>query len=263
MSSILDALKRAEQESANDREPKTPWPAPLSAQSSSRQSSTRRWWVPLGIVVLLCAVGVVLWQTRQPDTSRPAASFKAVPSSPTTHDNAPLSAAQEPNSNLPITETMQVRTTKTTIETAAPIAEVQPVIPQKISSPDARLPTTPMVQPPPLPLENAQPLTVIPEPEPVMVPPAAPIRRSVEITDAERQLQTGPPDRDKTFRNDPRIDLQALVWAPQAAERFVVINNRLVKEGGTVDNIVVVRINQDDVLLSEESDRWHEKFKVR
>ena len=51
--------------------------------------------------------------------------------------------------------------------------------------------------------------------------------------------------------------------APEAAARFVVINNRLIKEGGSVDNIVVVRINPDDVLLSEGSDRWNEEFKVR
>jgi len=53
------------------------------------------------------------------------------------------------------------------------------------------------------------------------------------------------------------------VWAPEAAARFVVINNHLIKEGGTIDNIVVVRINPDDVLLAEGSDRWHEAFKIR
>ena len=67
----------------------------------------------------------------------------------------------------------------------------------------------------------------------------------------------------KTFRNDPRIDLQALVWAPDAAARFVIINNRLIKEGGSVDNIVVVQINRDDVQLADGSDRWYEEFKVR
>ena len=70
-------------------------------------------------------------------------------------------------------------------------------------------------------------------------------------------------ENDKTFRNDPRIELQALVWAPEAASRFVVINNRLIKEGGSFDNIVVVRINRDDVLLTEGADRWHERFKIR
>ena len=72
-----------------------------------------------------------------------------------------------------------------------------------------------------------------------------------------------PEQRNKNYRSDQRIELQALVWAPEAAARFVVINNRLIKEGGSIDNITVVRINRDDVLLSEGSDRWHEEFKIR
>jgi hypothetical protein len=79
------------------------------------------------------------------------------------------------------------------------------------------------------------------------------------ISDQSPDMQ----NENKQFRNDPRIELQALVWAPDAASRFVVINNRLVKEGGSFDNIVVVKINRDDVLLSEGADRWYEKFKVR
>lgn len=49
----------------------------------------------------------------------------------------------------------------------------------------------------------------------------------------------------------------------EASDRFVVINNRLIKEGGSVDNIVVVQINRDDVLLSEGADRWHQAFQIR
>ena len=81
MSSILDALKKAEQESTVDRSAGTPWPAPLPMQSPYRKRS-RRWWVPLGIVVGLCVAGVVLWQVRQPDMTRPADSMSALPSQP-------------------------------------------------------------------------------------------------------------------------------------------------------------------------------------
>lgn len=78
-------------------------------------------------------------------------------------------------------------------------------------------------------------------------------------------MSVPPPSREpeKNYRSDPRIELQALVWAPDAAERFVVINNRLIKEGGSIDAITVVRIDRDDVLLAEGGDRWYEKFKIR
>lgn len=83
-------------------------------------------------------------------------------------------------------------------------------------------------------------------------------------------MKKGPPppeepqsESQKTFRSDERVDLQALVWAPEAADRFVIINNRLIREGGSVDKITVVRINPDDVLLSEGTDRWYQAFKIR
>ena len=91
----------------------------------------------------------------------------------------------------------------------------------------------------------------------------APIQPAVETPTAHRVPEAPPPERPKVFRNDKRIDLQALVWAPDAADRFVVINNRLVKEGGTIDEIMVVRINPDDVLLSEGSERWYQEFNIR
>ncbi|MFO7716501.1 general secretion pathway protein GspB [Desulfosarcina sp.] len=99
--------------------------------------------------------------------------------------------------------------------------------------------------------------------ESASAPPDATTRGLPDASKVQDQSMQETLDSAKTFRNDPRIDLQALVWAPQAAERFVVINNRLIKEGGSVDNIMVVAINPDDVLLAEGSDRWHEEFKVR
>jgi hypothetical protein len=99
-----------------------------------------------------------------------------------------------------------------------------------------------------------------PQPEPEILPSAPP---PAETVAANERGGAEPPDTEKNFRSDPRIDLQALVWAPDAAARFVVINNRLVKEGGSVDNISVVKINPDDVLLAEGSERWHVEFKVR
>jgi hypothetical protein len=102
---------------------------------------------------------------------------------------------------------------------------------------------------------------------PATTPPATvsePPPQPAAAAEAQRQAPT-PPSREpeKNYRSDPRIELQALVWAPDAAERFVVINNRLIKEGGSIDTITVVRIDRDDVLLSEGGDRWHEKFKIR
>lgn len=100
------------------------------------------------------------------------------------------------------------------------------------------------------------------------IPPAppetVPLSEPTAPAPAKRDASPQPvPNDGAAIRNDPRIDLQALVWAPEAADRFVVVNNRLIKEGGSVDNIVVVQINRDDVLLSEGADRWHQVFQIR
>ena len=256
MSSILDALKKAERESAIDGSAGTPWPAPLSMPSPHRKRS-RRWWVPLGFVVGLCVFGVVFWQMRQSDITRPADSMSVLPSRPLPNPNhsvpPPVAEAQKPI--VPVAEQPQTLPGKTLIDASphqatgnAPASEVQVSDAMAVAKP---------VQPEKKPLRSA-----IPDPEPVIAPVenATPLSAETALTS---QSVAAPLNTKKFFKSDPRIDLQALVWAPESAERFVVINNRLIKEGGSVDNIVVVRINPDDVMLAEGSDRWHEAFTIR
>ena len=262
MSSILDALKKAEQESTTDGGVDTPWPAPLAAKSSYRQR-TRRWWVPLGVVVALCVSGAVFWKVRRPDTPRPAASVKAAAPSHKTDDYTPPPVAKGPKPKVTVAEQKRAHPAKTMIQATAPVVAVPSVQPEKKIPRTSTPAPAPMVKPSPLPLEKTQRPAAAPKPEPVIVSPATPVRRLAETAEAPGQTVAEPQDSGKVFRNDPRIDLQALVWSPEAAARFVVINNRLIKEGGSVDNIAVVRINPDDVLLDEGSDRWNEAFKVR
>lgn len=64
------------------------------------------------------------------------------------------------------------------------------------------------------------------------------------------------------FRDDPRVELQALVWAPEPDARFVMINNQMVHEGGSSGNLRVLKINENDVLFSDGRYKWREKFKI-
>ena len=256
MSSILDALKKAERESAIDRSAGTPWPAPLSMQSPHRKRS-RRWWVPLGFVVGLCVSGVVFWQVRQSDITRPADSMSVLPSRqlPNPNHSVPLPVAEVQKPIVPLAEQPQTLPGKTLIDASphqstgnAPASDVQVSDAMAVAKP---------VQP-----EKKLLRSAIPDPEPVSAPVenATPLSAETALTS---QSVAVPLNTEKFFKSDPRIELQALVWAPESAARFVVINNRLIKEGGSLDKIIVVRINPDDVLLAEGSDRWHEVFKIR
>jgi hypothetical protein len=232
VSSILDALKKAERESIADREGKPPWPPVLSAQSRSRHRS-RRWWLPLGVIVGCGAVAAVFWMVRQPQAPLPA--------SPETTASA-LRTIQE-----------------------SPVAVVSEAPPPRGSNaenepgPSANQALEAEVVLPLLPENTALPVSE--ETEAVAAPPGAQKRQGP--VGALHRSSAPAPSGKKKFRSDPRIALQALVWAPEAAGRFVVINNRLIKEGGTLDNIVVLEINRDEVLLSEGAERWYQPFKVR
>ncbi|WP_372682043.1 general secretion pathway protein GspB [Desulfosarcina sp.] len=246
-------------------------------QSPDRKGH-RRWWVALGLAVGLCVVGVVLWHVRQAGTPRPAKSMSALPPQPLSKTNpgvVPL-VAEAPKPGVPAAEPPQTPPVKT--QAGAPPRQATGNAPASSDHSDA-MAVTRSAQPETRPLSTAVPTAasrvqptpsqqanlVRQNPAPTPIPEAAPNEdpapRPVE-TAATRQ-PAARRDTDRPFRSDPRIDLQALVWAPEPTGRFVVINNRLIKEGGSVDNIVVVRINPDDVLLAEGSDRWHETFKIR
>ena len=278
MSSILDALKKAERESTTDRGADTPWPAPLSVNSPFRQG-TFRWWVSFGIVAVLCVCVVVLWLARRPDATRPLDLGAAVPSSHQTRHRASPSVVEAPKSNVVVSLSTLERPAKTmvwtssqvstentraaAVKTTTPMDGASPVQPE-IKPPRVIVPPpATMRPPPPLTLEQTQRRRGTPKTEAVIAAPENANRPPAWTAETIGRRVAASPEPDKTFRNDPRIDLQALVWAPEAAARFVVINNRLLKEGGAVDTIIVVKINPDDVLLADGSDRWHQAFKIR
>lgn len=268
MSSILDALKKAERESTADRGAGTPWPAPLPATSSYRQRS-RRWWMPLGIVVGLCIFVAFFWQTRQPEITRPGESMTEVPKSNRPHGGTTPSAGEKKqmrpptklNENTP--NKAMVNEPVGLVQEPATMAAVRPLPPEKKPSLAATPVSVPKVLPSaPLQAQAQRPAAVL-KPEPVTAVAEAVSPSPEKNAPASSQPATDTLETGIAFRNDPRIDLQALVWASETAERFVVINNRLIKEGGAIDNIVVIRINPDDVVLTDGSDRWHEAFTIR
>jgi len=279
LSSILEALKKAEQESIAERGGKSPGPVPLPKRSPYAPRK-RRWWLPLGLVGVACIGAVVFWQFRRTGISPPEPAQVAPPAS------QERTSAPQPT-----------RSAKETIPPAAPREEAPPVtlaagqtLPQQrdqspASALQEKAPSPPVseaqpavppaekgVRPSPSPVvpEEAPPAVAASVPQVTTAPDDSVVAASDEIPrPLQERAVSIPTDRppaeesSKTYRSDPRIELQALVWAPEASARFVVINNRLLKEGGSTDGITVVQINRDDVLLSEGTDRWHEKFKIR
>lgn len=252
MSSILEALKKAEQDAVTDDGGRTPWPAPQHRRATNR-GPKRRWWLLLGLMVVVLAVVVVFWLARQPEPTLHADADKVLP---TVVAESPKPVSAPAKKAVPAT-----RRTPATAPQAA-IAPVQPVA----KPPQAKAPVSNPIASRPLPREESGREVTAPTRSPLKqspVPADRPLPDPSETAETPRPSAAALAESTKTFRSDPRIELQALVWAAAAADRFVVINNRLIKEGGSVDDIVVERINRDDVLLSEGAARWHQEFKIR
>jgi hypothetical protein len=251
LSSILEALKKAEQDAVADNGAQTPWPAPASTDTTGRNRQ-RRWWPALAIVVVAGALAAVFWFTRRPEPALPTHAGK--------EQTAVVAEQSKPAADPAERTATATRTLPVAAEGTAPPPVRSSQRPGKAThGPSSEAPLS-TGQPPPAIHQKKSRETSDPKPEPVKTSPAAADSRPQQTS---IPASTTSAEKTKTFRSDPRIELQALVWAPAAADRFVVINNHLIKEGGSVDNIVVVTINRDDVLLSEGSDRWHQEFKIR
>lgn len=243
-----------------NEDPKMPWPAP----SLPPASSTRKkwWWRAIGTVIALMAAVVVYSWLHHPVSSGPVVTVK-IPS--TQSAQSPVEVAASDQDDAEPLRALPPQATARPSPAPGPAGRIQPK-----SMPPAIQPRAPAASTPPAPLQLPQIEAVAPRP---MAPPAGEPLPMTAPSGQTSPPAPAPVNRDASpqtarndgtvIRNDPRIDLQALVWAPEASDRFVVINNRLIKEGGSVDNIVVVQINRDDVLLSEGADRWHQAFQIR
>jgi hypothetical protein len=107
-------------------------------------------------------------------------------------------------------------------------------------------------------------LPVEPGPEPEAV--SSPESVSVPKPDSSRSSAVvSKPAASEFPELDPSagLTLQAISWSPDPARRLAVINGRLCREGESVDGYALVRINPDEILLSDGRISGRLVFKVR
>jgi hypothetical protein len=61
--------------------------------------------------------------------------------------------------------------------------------------------------------------------------------------------------------NDPDMKLQAVTWSRAPQKRITVINNRILREGDMVSGYFINSINQDDVVISRDGEKWRLLFR--
>ncbi len=86
-------------------------------------------------------------------------------------------------------------------------------------------------------------------------PPPAPTKRSrAPAAQAKRSYQR---------LDDAKLKLQAIAWSSDAAQRMAVINNRIVREGESVEGFSINQIRQEDVIVNDGNQTWQLEFGLR
>lgn len=60
-----------------------------------------------------------------------------------------------------------------------------------------------------------------------------------------------------------KLKLQAIAWSNDAAQRIAVINDRIVREGESVEGFSINQIRQEDVIVNDGSQSWQLEFRLR
>ncbi len=102
---------------------------------------------------------------------------------------------------------------------------------------------------------------------------SGPSRTSVAAAKKSDQSRTRAPagvpaPKSGTVRSYQRLDesrlkLQAIAWSHDATQRIAVINNRVVREGESIDGFSIRQIREDDVVVNDGTQSWQLEFGLR
>jgi Type II secretion system protein B len=59
---------------------------------------------------------------------------------------------------------------------------------------------------------------------------------------------------------DTNIEIQAIAWSKNPKSRLAVINGLILREGESIDNVMVVDIGRDAVVFEKDRDEWKQLF---
>ncbi len=250
MSSILEALKKAEAESpSQDPVQVRAGKLTLGVQRTPRRRRRLRW---VAIAGLLLAAAGALWffsPHRQVQTTANVQSYRitapAEPPTASTRASGARTTGREPVQR-----------------TAAPVARPVKSAPAPAARPSAgsgaaRPAATQSHRHPPVPQNRIQ-VRPAPAPAPLRRPAAGTTPRTTGTAKATRRTPAGPVYE----RSSPGLTLQAIAWDPDARKRFAVVNNQIVREGQSVDGKVVERIAEDGIIVARAGRRWKIEFRI-
>lgn len=235
MSYILEALKKAEAERRSGTAPSLHTP-----HSFAPARTARAWWrhpvTWAGLVVLL-ATGAVVWQLTRP--AAPPVQLAAAPAPAPAAPQQPAAAVPPPPAPAP-----------------APAVSAAPPEPRPATAevkPEAKPKPDPKPQPRPKPTPRKQESKA----SPTDAKPA-------EAKPAEQTAAPVPPLRElpeHIQREIPPLQIGGYIYSPAAADRSVLINKRLVREGDEVaPGLTLEKMTPSGMVLNYRGHRYRSSY---
>ncbi len=259
MSTILKALKRAEQD-CQDRGSKTN--ASLNVRETLNSENQRQWagfWMPDGRIVSVLCVILVVWaaaylvfvrndpgprpffrETLSPPTvPAPAESYHATTGGRQIVDKAPAPVPAP----TPIPASVQV-----------PVHGLTPA--------PAHVPVSdPVPKPAPAPISRADVTEEITET--INEEITETVKEDLSKEDPENISLPSPAPREILPLKGGILKIQAISWARDPADRIVVINSKILEQGESIQGYRLVQIKEETVILDHSGQEYELAFDYR
>jgi hypothetical protein len=89
-------------------------------------------------------------------------------------------------------------------------------------------------------------------------------KKTVVEKTSEKSVQNTEDDRFSSFpvkrSNQTKIEVQAIAWSNDPKSRLAVINGLILREGESIDNIIVMHIGKDAVVFRKGAEGWKQMF---
>jgi Type II secretion system protein B len=260
LSSILTALKKLENQAKNKgpfwlRQQKNQGPTPRTLRISDHLHANKRYLIILAGLILAGAAGMTLHQKIR-HNHRKVAEKPIVVAKTETRTKRPAYLLDK----KPVVSNR---------------VETKPLIPQKTIIPDhaqkeAKMPPTPVYTPPVPPLNGVNNnKALLPKPVNGINNGKATLSKPAEKGTIEgKSIETHEPQvKAERFARVPvkrsgetNIEIQAIAWSKDPKSRLAVINGLILREGESIDNVIVVDIGKDAVVFEKNRQEWKQLF---
>jgi hypothetical protein len=254
LSSILKALKKIEGRKVDTSIPAWPYGGGNLGSTDRHIHRSRQRQKLLGLLIILCVAALAgkLYIGSRPESEVKKSPEKTVIQSP---QSPSKTLSEKPAETPPATRKIVEKAPESTPATEPPPREAPPETASRSTIPAPPAKETAAETPAPLVAsapESEETTVQAPAPGTTSPPAEKPSEAAAEPTQepAATEIFSSPPS------DNAGLSLMALVWAEQPESRFVVINGIIVRQEGTIDTSIVVRIEEDYVVMKTDGLTW-------